>query len=71
MVEDIDAVRISHSGETVGYDDGGSVSGQVVQGGLYHFFSLGIQSGGSFVEDDYRRILEEHPGNGDALFLTA
>ena len=32
---------------------------------------MGIQGGGGFVEDEHRRVLQQYPGDGYALFLAA
>ena len=58
-------------GEAVGYDEGSAVLHQVVEGLLDQKFRLRVEGRSGFVEDEYRRILEDGAGYGDALALAA
>ena len=55
----------------MGDDEGGAALGQLVKGPLDFGLGNAVQGGGSFVQDQDRRIFQEDAGNGDALLLPA
>ena len=44
---------------------------QVFQGLLHQMFAFVVQGGGGFIQNQDGRVLQEHPGNGNALLLAA
>jgi len=54
----------------VGNRDGGASVRHLVDGLLDDAFGDGVQGGGGLVQQQHGRILEQHPGDRDALFLT-
>src|SRR5690606_29578771 len=52
-------------------DQGGASVHQVFERGLHRAFALCVERGRRFVEQQNRRILEQCPGDGDALLLAA
>ena len=70
-----DAVRLLHRGQAVRNDQGCAFAAVGVHGGvqrrLHHTFTLRIQGAGGFVQQQYRRVLQNGPRNRDALALPA
>ena len=62
---------ILDGGKTVGDYEGGAVLCQLLQGILYHFFTLVVQSRGCFIKNQYRRVFEEYSGDRQTLLLSA
>ena len=62
---------IADGGQPVGDDQRGSTLGQVVKGTLNLRLGDGIQRRGGLVQNQDRRVLQENPGNGNPLLLTA
>ena len=62
-IDDADHVGVDDRGEAVGDDDGRTARHEVIQGVLHETFTLRVQGGGSFVEDEYRRVLEDCTGD--------
>ena len=62
-IDDADHVGVDDRREAVGDDDGRATRHEVIQGVLHETFALRIQSGGSFVEDEYRGVLEDRTGD--------
>ncbi len=63
--------RLPDGGKPVGDGDGCPVFRQIFQAFLDPAFTFIVQGAGGLVKDQDRRILQEHPGNGDPLFLSA
>ena len=57
--------------QAMGDDDGRPAFHQAVQSGLHDLFAFRIESRRRFVEDENPRILQDSPGDGDALALAA
>ena len=70
ILQDHDAVRAQDGGEPVGDDNAGPVLHQVFQGLLHDALRFGIQGACGLVQDQERWILEQGPGDGDALLLA-
>ena len=62
---------IADGRQPVGDDQRGSALGQVVKGTLNFRLGDGIQRRGGLVQNQDRRVLQENPGNGNPLLLTA
>ena len=52
-------------------NDRGAVAQGFLQRGLYEGLVLGVEVARGFVEDDDRRVLQEHAGDGETLLLAA
>ena len=68
---DDDSVCVLHRGQTVGYDQRGAVLHEPLQGLLHRPLGLGVQRRGGLVQDQYRRVLVQCTGDGQALALSA
>ena len=71
VVDDDDVVGIADRAQAVGDDDGRAAFHEAVQGSLDDLFAFRIESRRRFIEDEDARVLEDGPGNGDALALAA
>ncbi len=71
VVEDQDAVGVAQGGQAMGDQDDGAVGPGGIDGFLDEPFAGVVQRRGPLVEDQDRRVLEEDPGQGDPLPLTA
>ena len=71
LVHHNDTVGALDGGETVGDDQGGAAPGQFEQALLDRPLGFGVERGSRFVQDQNRRVLQEHPRNGQALLLAA
>ena len=71
IFQGINDVGINDLRDAVRNDDEGAVFLDGVDAVLDLLRRDGIQRCGWLVQEDDRRILEEHAGNGDALLLTA
>ena len=60
-----------NGGQPVRDDKQRFASGQLRKAPLNLVLVFGVRKGGGFVENDDRRILQNHAGNGDALLFTA
>ena len=69
--DDDDLIRAPDGGQPVRDGDGGPVFREFLQALLDPAFALIVQGAGRFVQDQDGRILQEHAGNRDALFLSA
>ena len=58
-----DHIRLPDSGQTVGYNEGGSALHHGVKGFLNLDFCSGIDRGGRFVQKQHRRQTQHHPRN--------
>ena len=65
------AVGRTNGAESVGNDQGCTAHSQVVESPLDLSFRHGVQRGGGLIQNQNGRILQEDPGNGHALLLTA
>ena len=70
-VEDEDAVGVAEGREPVGDGDGGAAAGQGLEGLLNRLFAFGVDVAGGLVEDQDRRIVEDRPGDREALPFAA
>ena len=64
-------VRTDHSRQTVGNHDNGAATGQLGKRLLDQRLVLRVSKGGGFIENHDGRILQDGPGQGDALLLAA
>ena len=55
----------------MGDDEGGAALGQLIKGPLDFGLRHAVQGGGGLVQNQHRRVLQEDPGDGDALLLPA
>ncbi len=51
-------------------DKGGTVSGEMFQGVLYHLFTLIVERGSRLIENEDGWIFQENSGDGEPLFLS-
>src|SRR5258708_29334014 len=58
-------------GEAMRDDDDGAMLHQILQSGLDQTLGFGIQVRGRFVENKYRRVLQQSARDGEALALAA
>ena len=65
-----DAVRVAHGGKAVGDNKGGAAIHQAVHALLHQALGAGINAGGCFVQDQYRRVRNSGTGNGKQLALA-
>ena len=66
-----DQIGLLHGGQPVRDDDGGAALHHFVQRRLHMLFGDRVQRRGGFVENQDRRVLQQRPGDGDALPLSA
>jgi len=71
IFQDDDAVGAHDGGEAVGDDEGGPTPEQGSQAVEGCGVGRGVQGRGGLVENDHGRVLEQRPGDGDPLALTA
>ena len=71
LVDDEDLVCSLHGRETVGDHHRGPPLHEVLERVLDERLRSGVEVRGRFVEHQDRRILENHPGDGDSLLLAA
>ena len=65
-----DLVCVADGGKPVGDDKTGAVSHEPIQSFLDEAFGGVVHTGRRFVEDEDGRVLEQSPGDGEALFFT-
>ncbi len=70
-VQHENAVGAFHRRQTVCDHQRGARAHEFLQCRLDVAFRFAVQSGGGFIEDQQRRILEQRAGDGDALPLAA
>ena len=70
-IDDEDHVGGQDGGEAVRDRDRGAAGEQRFERRLDQPFTGGVEGGGGFVEDEHAGRLEDHPGDGQALLLTA
>ena len=70
VVEHTDLIGILDRTQTVGDGHGGTCLHQTLQSILYQTLAFGVESRGSFIEDEDRGILQDGTGDGDTLALT-
>ena len=63
-------VVVLDGGQAVGNGQGGAAMGQLFQALPHKDLALVVQCTGGLVQDQDGRVLQEHPGNGDALLLA-
>ena len=66
-----DGVGVHDGVQAVGDHDGGAVLAEMVDRLLHRFFGFRIERRGGLVEQDDRRVLDQRPGDRDALALAA
>ena len=71
LVEDDDAVGVADGREAVGDDDGGALRLEAREGAAHRLLVDRVQMRGRLVEDEDGRVLEDGPGDRDALALAA
>ena len=71
VFHDEDQVRIADGGEPVGDDEAGLSAHQLPHRRLKLLLGTGIHIGGGLIQDQQRRVLQQCPGNGQALALAA
>ncbi|CAN4000066.1 Bifunctional chorismate mutase/prephenate dehydratase, partial [Dysosmobacter welbionis] len=64
-------VRTHDGGQAVGDHDNGAATGQLGERFLDQSLVLGVRKGGRLIEDHDGRVLQNGPGQGDALLLAA
>ena len=67
--ENEDAIRVAERRQPVGHEDRRSFRAGIDDGLLYLPFAEIVEGRGPFIENQNRRVLEEHLGNRDALPL--
>ena len=67
---DCNTVSIVDGGEAVSNDDAGPALPGFVQSLLYYLFTLCVQGGGGFVQEEEFGVSYESTGDGDTLLLT-
>ncbi len=68
LVDDEDFAGVANGGEAVGDDEAGALLHEAVHGALDVGFGVGVDGGGSFIENQNRRL--GHKGAGDAEELA-
>ena len=71
VIQDDDAVRILDGRQAVGDDEGRTPDHEPVQGVLHDALAFRIEGRRGFVQDQDAGVLQDGPGNGDALPLAA
>ena len=64
-------IRILDGGKAMGHNQGGAPFAEFIQCLLDQDLCGIVQRAGCFIQNQDRRILQENPGNGKALFLPA
>ena len=65
-----DSLGFADGGQSVGNDKCSPVLCQALQGLLHDLLAFIVKGGCGLIEDQYGRVLQEHPGNRQPLFLT-
>ena len=65
-----DGVTVADGGQTVGNDKYRSAAHKIIHTLLDNSLSTGIDAGGRLIQDQYRRIGDGRPGNGQKLPLS-
>src|SRR5579863_10474950 len=63
-------VSLANRAQAMRDNEAGAVGHQAFQRLLNQLFRRGVHTGGGFVEDKNRRVLEESAGDADALLFT-
>ena len=71
FLDDDDAVRLAHGRQPVRDDKARAPAHQHVERLLDDALALGVERAGGLVENQDDRVLQDGPGNGDALALPA
>ena len=66
-----DTVVVLDGGQAVGDGQGGAAVRQLFKALPHKDLALVVQCAGGFVQNQDGRVLQEYPGNGDALLLSA
>ena len=66
-----DLVGVDHGREAVRDDQRGAAGGDALERFLERLLGAAVQGRSGLVEDEDRRVLQEHAGDGDALLLAA
>ncbi len=70
VAQDDDPVGVAHGREAVGDHDTGAPGHHYVEAGLDLLLGEGINAGGGLVEDEDRRVLQQHARQRDQLALA-
>ena len=65
-----DHVRLADGGETMGYQKGGAVRQQMVNGVLDQLLRLGVDGGGGLIQHEDAGVGQYGTGKGDQLLLA-
>src|ERR1700733_1775437 len=71
IFDDGDARSAAHGRQAMGDDKDGAAGNQIGKRDLHQRFALRVQRRSGFIEDENRRVLEQCPGNGNALAFSA
>ena len=71
FAEDEDFVGAGGGGEAMGDEERCSAVHDLFEGLGDDFFTVGVEVGGGFVEDEYFGVGDEGPGDGEALEFAA
>ena len=71
FVEDDDLVGVAQSGDAVGDEEGGASLHDLSEVTENRLLSVGVDRRKGVVENEDRRLADERPGQGGALFLAA
>src|SRR5258708_18614103 len=69
-IKNNNGIGVANSRKTVGDDKGGATFHQTLQGFFDQSFGLGVQAGGSFVQNQDAWIAVKRTGDGDTLALA-
>ena len=70
-VHDEDDIGVDHGRQPVRDGNGGATVGCRIQRLLHHALRHRIERAGRLVQDQHGRVLQQHPGDRDPLFLPA
>src|ERR1700691_3933259 len=71
IFDDGDAGGAADSRQAMGDDEDGAAGNQIGKRDLHQGLAFRVQRGSGLIENENRRVLEQCPGNGDALTLSA
>jgi hypothetical protein len=68
LADKVDLIALLDRAESVGDGDGRSALGGPVESILNNTFTVTVERGSSFVEQQDRRVAEQGTGNGDSFY---
>ena len=71
VVQHQDLIGLTDAGGTLGDEEGGNLSAKSGEGFSERGVCGEIQRAGAVIEDQYFRIFDEGPGDGETLLLAA